>query len=256
MILTNSLKFLSCVLIVCLCALILRSYFFVEHLDVRTSAFLNEGQTTFVTGNKSLTSLGNFADFQIEQLQSPRAQKSLQASLETLAVFNATGRLLNKQILPRAMRGLDASDSAIRNLGLLVANTDKSLNGEGGLISSTTQFVQALTSTANRFQVTVETFTAMLQAISEKTGLSLDAIYALVNSPEWMQALQNVAVISSNVAATTQKADATIEQIRLAMLKAPSIALSLEKIAKDGSKFSKITLLVNILSTIAKTFLF
>jgi hypothetical protein len=49
--------------------------------------------------------------------------------------------------------------------------------------------------------------------------------------------------------------DATAEQIRLAMLRAPSIAESLEKIAKTSSKYTKATLIANIIGRLASAFL-
>jgi hypothetical protein len=253
--LNNAIRFLACVLIVCLCALILRGYFFIDHMDVRASALFNEGQTTLAVGNKSLTSLGNFADSQMEQLQSPRAQKSLQASLETLAVFNATGRLLNTQILPRAMKTLDSSDGAMEKVGTLLSNTDKSINGEDGLIVSATLLIGSLTTTAERFGLTVDTLDITLKTISEKTGKSLDEIYSLIASPEWKSAIQNANTVSANLATTAQKIDATAEQIRLAMLKAPSIAESLDKIAKTSSKYQRAVIIAGIISTIAGAFL-
>jgi hypothetical protein len=255
MILNNSLKLLSCLLIVCLCAVALRAYLFIDRVEPRATGLLNEGQTLITVGNKSISSLGYFADLQIEQLQSPRSQKAMQAGIETLAVFNATGRLINNQLLPRAMKNLDSSDSAIRGAGLLVASTNKSLNGEEGLLPALTNLVESLTETAGRFNLTVDTLNLTLKQIADKTGKSLDEIYLLLSSPEWKEALSNVAAVTGNLSTTSQKIDATAEQIRLAMERAPGIAASLDKIASTSSKFSKATLIANLLSIIAKTFL-
>ena len=201
-----------------------------------------------------------YLDQQLDLIQSDAYQKSLKASFDTGAVYNATGRLINTQIIPRAMKDLDRADGFLaaltvnsERLSTLIANTDRSVNQS--LLPQATSLLAALTDDAEKFGLSVVTFDRMLIAVSEKANLALSDIVALVGSPEWHDALKSVAVTAENVALVTAKADLTMESIRLAMERAPSIAESVDKIAKTSSKYQRALLIVGIIGTLARAFI-
>lgn len=221
---------------------------------------MQQGQQAAQNVKNSTARADQYIDAQLDLIQSEQYQKSIKAGLETGAVYNATGRLINTQVIPRAMKDLDRLDGLLaaltvnsQTLSTFITNTDRSVNQS--LLPQATDLLAALTKDADRFGVSLDTFNKMLVLVSEKASMTLDEVLALVSSPEWELALQGLNLTMANVASATGKADASIEQIRLALLKAPSIAESLEKIAKTSSRFAKATILANIISVLARAFL-
>jgi hypothetical protein len=81
-----------------------------------------------------------------------------------------------------------------------------------------------------------------------KIGLTLDAMYKLMSDPAWLASLKNIEALTTNAAAGSASVAEGLKQF-------PSIAASLEKIAKTSSRFTKITLTANVLAVLASAFL-
>ena len=73
--------------------------------------------------------VSEYARYQTQQLQDPRNQKALDAGIQALAVFNGTGRLINREVVPRAMEVLDNLSNATASLDRAIQATDRSVNG-------------------------------------------------------------------------------------------------------------------------------
>ena len=243
-----------------LCLLLVVAIVSVGNIAWNVRNVIRETNETMKEIRRGSKSLSDFAEYQTEQLQSDKTQKVLNANLELGAAAKGTVQAFNRLIIPRLMQNLDSSNAAlielrgtVRNGGDLISNTDKSLNQD--LLPQAAALIHSLTATADRFGLTVETLDKSLQAIASKTNLSLDEIYSLLSDPHWRNTLANIDEGSLFFASTSRHVDATAAEIEKAMQNAPSIANSLERIARTSSRFTKITLIANIIGTLARAFL-
>jgi hypothetical protein len=246
-------SWLTCLLLLALTALVVRVFVSAGRLESRV------GETTSAAQSLVLEAQGFIAS---QRGLAEENRKSLEAAYQVGAVFNGTGRLINRSVLPRVMKNLDSSDLLLATLNenavtlnKTIANLDDRVNGREGVMVAAIALLRTIDGTAERLGVTANTLDRMLQEIGARVNLSLDAVYELMSSPQWHQALQNVTLTSSEAAKTSQLITATTEEIREAMRSAPGIAKNLEKISKETSRFAKISLITGILATLARAFL-
>lgn len=223
---------------------------------------LRESKESAINIRSTTASIDEYVKFQTEQFQSPAYQKYMKGNFAVGSLVQSVVEGVNTKTLPKLNKGLDELPALIqglstntRTLNELVLHLDSRLNSDSGLLAQATTLLASLTATSDKFGLTLETLDAAIKVIAEKAGLSLDEVLNLIASKEWLSVLRSMDVAMANVAAMSQKVDATAEQIRLAMEKAPSIADSLNRIAKTSSKFTKATLIANIIGVLAKAFL-
>lgn len=221
---------------------------------------MQQGQQAAQNVKNSTARADDYLNKQITMLESEQYQTLMRNNLAAGSYLQSITNSINTKTLPLINRNLASSNDLIlalnantRTLDTLIVNLDRQINT--ALLPQATALLAALTEDAHRFGLSLDAFNKMLVAVSEKANLTLDEVLSLVASPEWKLALQGLNLTMANVASATAKADASMEQIRLAMLKAPSIAESLEKIAKTSSKFTKATLVAGIISALARAFL-
>jgi hypothetical protein len=244
---------LLCLLIAAMFALVVRVFVSTGRLESRVGETTSAAQTLVLEAQGFIAGQRGLAE---------ENRKSLEAAYQVGAVFNGTGRLLNRSVLPRVMKNLDSADVLLATLNenavtlnRTIANLDTRVSGDKGVLDAAIALIRTIDGTAERLGVTAGTLDRMLGEIGARANLSLDSVYELISSPQWHQALQNLTIVSGNVARTSEKVDATVEQVRLAMLNAPEIADSLNRIAKASSKYVKITLLANLLLVLSRAFL-
>ncbi|HXG94157.1 MAG TPA: hypothetical protein VNN73_17570 [Blastocatellia bacterium] len=200
---------------------------------------------------RAATRGADFVEMQTRQLQSPAYQKWLAASLQTPAVFNGTGRLINTQFLPRAWRLLDTASRGLEtNLELLAENQRRL----GLTVEATTRLVNNFTDIAVRFGLTADEMNEAIRQASEKTGMTIDEIYRRISDKRWDELTDRLLQTAAHVEETTGQITVVAENAATASGEMPGIARSLEKIAKTSSKFTRITLVANIISTLARAF--
>jgi hypothetical protein len=122
------------------------------------------------------------------------------------------------------------------------------LNAAGGLLPSLTVLVGSFNALTEKTGLTIDEVRAAVKMAADKVGLTLDSMYALMANPAWLGTL-------NNVQATTASGAAIAANVAEATKQFPSIAASLEKIAKTSSRFTKITLTANVLAVLASAFL-
>lgn len=250
----NILKILACILIIVLIVGGSNSFW---NFRLLTQELRATSQNT-----KNLTARTNeYIEYQLDLFQSEPYQKSIKAGIDTAAIYNSVGRSINTVLLPRIYKTADSTNLAVNDLratiqssNTLVTNADRELFGDRGLIRSLTSLTDNVSITVTKLNTTVDSLDLFVKEMSVKLKMSADEIYALIASPEWKQAIQNLNSTTKTADDITKKVDLTVESIRLAMEKAPSIAASMEKIASVSSKFTKVSLIVGILSTIIRTF--
>jgi len=94
----------------------------------------------------------------------------------------------------------------------------------------------------------IKRLTDYQKAAAINTNKSLDQIYQLLARPEIIEILKHVDGTAINIEDMSKSAAEAMKQ-------APLIAKNIEKIASTTSKFTKITLITNILTTIARIFI-
>lgn len=221
--------------------------------DVHVSA--NKFQEVAGQADTTLKRLDEYAQFQLDEFQSERYQKSLKATVDTGAFANSVMRSINVRVIPEliaVLRGLQGNSSNLSaltiNVADLVRHSDTSLNAAGGLLPSLTVLVASFNALTEKTGLTIDEVNRAVKMASGKMGLSLDALYSLMSNPAWLSTLNNVQTTTANVAAVSANVAEASKQM-------PSIAASLEKIAKTSSRFTKITLLANVLAVLASAFL-
>jgi hypothetical protein len=176
-------------------------------------------------------------------------QKAQETAGETKRASTAIADWAEFQTTECRLQGTtEQSTLTLAELQTFIADLNKRTTGDDGLIVAATQLLEGINRVAVKFEVTVEELSAAIRDASAKTGKSLDAIYALIADPKMQQILLSWDQMSARGAEILANA-------KLASDRAPGIATSLESIAKTSSKFTKITLITNILATLARAFL-
>ena len=188
--------------------------------------------------DRAAKAFAGYSETQLKILQSEKNQKALEAGYQAGAALKGTALLLNKQVLPRAMRLLDGLADDAQALGELIRSTNGQLNT--GLLPEATGTIQELRAAA----------TAGQQAIlASQDGLvaATEDIHAILSDPAIPAALEAIQRASEGAAGTTK-------QVELAAQKLPEIAQSLKEIAATSSRYRKAILLSQILSALGRAF--
>jgi len=225
---------ITLVLLALMCASIQVSLFV---YDLRASAKQLTATLTQVSG--AVTDLRAYTKIQADRLNDPRNSKSLDAAIQTAAVFNATGRLINKVLVPKAGSVLDELTATVNQLKTLTANTDKNLNQD---------LLPALASTAKSLDTSIGALNASLIVIANKSGLTLDDLHALLSDPQWKEVLTQVAGTAKNVEGMTAHGEEAMRQV-------PGIAADIHKISTTSSRYQKLIILARVLSLLVQAFI-
>jgi hypothetical protein len=246
-------SWLTCLLLIALTALVLRVFVSAGRIEQGAVALSSDASTVILEARGAISDYRQTAEDN---------KKAITGTIELGAVANGSFRLINRQILPRVMKNLDSSDLLLATLNenavtlnKTIANLDTRVSGKEGVLDAAIALIRGLESTAVTLGVTTRTAERMIQEIGTKSGMVLDEVWELAADPKLQQLLTNATITSGHIARTSEKVDATAEQVRLAMLNAPEIADSLNKITKASSKYAKITLLANLLLVLSRAFL-
>ncbi len=215
-----------CIAVYCLC-----SSFFVLSAILKVNQQLDRvGNETALTLQeiRSTTSLvKTYTSSALEALNDPRNKKSLQAGLEVAATAKGSLLLINRQVIPRAMKTLDELNESLASVNALVKNTDTQVNE--AVLPETAKTLQELQKT--------------LVVAQDQTKAGVEAITATVRDPAVSEALVSLASASKHV-------DETTANIAEASKQMPSIAASIEKISKTSAKYRKLLLITQITSAL------
>jgi hypothetical protein len=193
--------------------------------------------TAFET-RRAVIGLRSFADEQAQRLRDPRNSKAIDAGLQTMAVYNATGRVINKEILPRAMQVLEGLAESSASLNRMVQATDRSINEEIA--------PEAVRSIQSGDTALKELSTALREA-SGRANTSLDSVHALLADPAWKASLDSIRSTTDNISGITAEVKEASEQM-------PQIAKSMSQIAATSSRYRRWILLSQIFSALVRAF--
>jgi hypothetical protein len=187
---------------------------------------------------KAATAVAEYAQHQTKQLMDPRNQKALDAGIQALAVFNGTGKLINREVIPRAMEVLDDLSNATVSLDRAIQATDLSVNGD--LLPESKRLLAGTTDAVESARKSVDETSAQILQVGND-------IHAILADP----ALKSILSETNGIAA---HADGIAGNLEDASKQMPLIAADLERIAATSSRYRKAILLSQILSALARAF--
>ena len=145
--------------------------------DMRSAA--KETTATMAEAKAAVSELRDYSREQLTRLRDPRNSKAIDAAIQTAAVFNGTGRLINTQLIPRAMKTLDGLAESTESLNRMIQETNQSLNAE-----IAPEAVSGL-----------ENLNKSLQEASGRANANLDDIHRLLSDPSLAQDQQEMMAI-------------------------------------------------------------
>jgi hypothetical protein len=221
---------------------------------------MQQGQGAAQNVKNSTARADEYINKQIILLESEQYQTLMRNNLAAGSYLQSITNSINTKTLPLLNKNLISSNDGLQDLrafiqsgNLMLVDTNRSINQL--LLPQAAALLASLTTDADRFGMSLDTFNTSLKLIADKAGLTLDEVYKLAASPEWKQPITNIEEGTRYTASTARHIDASAAQIEEAMKRAPSTAESLEKIARTSSKYTRATLIANIIGTLAKAFL-
>jgi hypothetical protein len=167
-----------------------------------------------------------------------RNQKALDAGIQALAVFNGTGRLINREVIPRAMEVLDNLSNATASLDRAIQSTDKSVNAE--LLPESQRLLQATSEAISATKHTVDEASAQIAQAGND-------IHAILADPALKSIIEQTNAIATHADGIAANAEESSKQM-------PLIAADVERISATTSRYRKAILLSQILSALARAF--
>jgi hypothetical protein len=202
------------------------------------SVTVTEAGGAAVELRKTAAIVAEYAQHQTNQLMDPRNQKALDAGIQALAVFNGTGRLINREVVPRAIEVLRNLSNTTASLDKAIQAADRSVNGD--LLPESKRLLAGTTDSVASAQKSVD-------SASELIIQAGNDIHAILADPSLKSILAETNKIASH-------ADGIAGNLDEASKKMPSIAADLERIAATSSRYRKAILLSQILSALARAF--
>jgi methyl-accepting chemotaxis protein len=204
--------------------------------DMRSAA--KETTATMAEAKAAVSELRDYSREQLARLRDPRNSKAIDAAIQTAAVFNGTGRLINTALIPRAMKTLDGLAESTASLNKLIQATDHSVNAE-----IAPEAVRSLQSS----DAALKELSTALQEASGRANASLDDIHSILSDPAWSASLDSIQSTSENVSGITEELGKASQQI-------PEITKSINQIASTSSRYRRWILLSQIFSAVARAF--
>jgi hypothetical protein len=204
--------------------------------DMRSAA--KETSATMAEAKAAVAELRDYSREQLARLRDPRNSKAIDAAIQTAAVFNGTGRLINTQLIPRAMKTLDGLAESTASLNRMIQATDHSVNVE--IAPEAARSLQSSNEALKELSIT-------LQETSGRANTSLDDIHHLLSDPAWAESLDSIQSVTENISGITAELEKASQQM-------PEIARSVSQIASTTSRYRRWILLSQIFSAVARAF--
>jgi hypothetical protein len=204
--------------------------------DLRSAA--KEASATMAEAKATVSELLDYSREQLARLRDPRNSKAIDAAIQTAAVFNGTGRLINTQLIPRAMKTLDGLAESTASLNRMIEETDHSVNAE-----ITPEAVRSLKSGDQA----LKELSTVLQEASGRANASLDDIHSILSDPAWVVSLNSIQSATGNVSGITAELEKASQQM-------PEITKSVNQISSTSSRYRRWILLSQIFSAVARAF--
>jgi hypothetical protein len=218
-------------------ALFLRS----ARLEVQATAgevreLVSESRGVIAGVKKTADGMSAYSAEQMKVFSSTANKKSQQAAWDAAATLIKILRKVDQQTVPGINETIADLDSTAASLRAFVAHTDVSINQ--GLLPESTK-------TITKAGAGLDSLNVAIQQASERANASLDAIYALTSDPHSKLTLDELLAISRNIDNMTASFAEAAKQM-------PSIAASVEKMARTSSKLQKFVIASQIASALLR----
>jgi methyl-accepting chemotaxis protein len=204
--------------------------------DMRSAA--KETTATMTEAKAAVSELRDYSREQLVRLRDPLNSKAIDAAIQTAAVFNGMGRLINTRLIPRAMKTLDGLAESTASLNRMIQAADHSVNAE--IAPEAVRSLQSANSTLGQLFIA-------LQDTSERANTSLDDIHAILSNPAWAASIDSIQSTTENVSGITAELEKASQQM-------PEITKSVNQIASTSSRYRRWILLSQIFSAVARAF--
>jgi len=204
--------------------------------DIRSTA--KEATATMAEAKAAVSELRDYSREQLTRIRDPRNSKAIDAAIQTAAVFNGTGRLINTQLIPQAMKTLDGFAESTASLNRMIQATDRSLNAEIA--------PEAVRSLQSGDEALTELSIALREA-SGRANASLDDIHKILSDPAWAASLNSIQSTTENISGIAAELERASQQM-------PEIIRSVNQIASTPSRYRRWILLSQIFSAVARAF--
>jgi hypothetical protein len=228
--------------------------------SVESLRLLGEGRQAVAHVKDAAWNWKDYSFTLTNQLKSERNQKAIDAGIAAAGTFQATGKLINTQTIPRLNKSIDQLGVSLEKIGLLVGDaqtnitsglvvdlralvkdSNQRLNGDGGLMAEITVSVAAV-------RLPVERISPKLELLASEGLISLQKVNDLLAADEWKKLLAEATRATGNAADITANLDnltATIAK------EAPTLFDMLERFARTSNKYQAVLLLARIFSYLA-----
>jgi hypothetical protein len=177
-----------------------------------------------------------------------------QMTANGVSVTSTFDKLLTRQfddlhlLTHTTVRKIDEFGSAS---ALLLRNTDKSLNGDGGLMWQVTEL-------ARKLGVNADSLVAQFNGLIESGKLTVDGLRTIISDQKIVEAIASLASALEHADGASSKVEEAMGHFEEAMRESPqfaknvnSILEELKKIAATSSKYAKATIIARIFSLLA-----
>lgn len=182
-----------------------------------------------------------------EQASSPKNQASLDAAIQLGAVWNATGREMNTQVLPRFWKLLDTTRETTAKVGTVADQTRETVKAGGdstnAVLASLRATLDSLHVASDKLGVDLGTLGDAVRDMSQSSGLAISEVTRRIADPRFD-------LILDSATEGIQHLNGTAIEIEKASKALPEIAAALEKISTTTSRFTKAYWVARILSIV------
>ena len=192
--------------------------------------------------------VGDYLTFETKQLQSDEYQRMIKASFETPGIFNASGRSLNKEVIPAARDELKAMAGATGDLSELIAEIrDKSIPAATSDLVELRGALHGLNDLEGKLGLSIDDTDELVKEISKQTGLASDEVIKRLRDPRVDQ-------VMDNLVSTTGHINGIVANGEDASAKWPEITEAINKASQATAKASKYYWAARIVSLVIGAF--
>jgi hypothetical protein len=214
----------------------------------RVNAAVKQAEAAFGQTDRAARALADYVEFQTRQLRDPRNQKAIEASLATPAIYNATGRLINTQLIPEAKATLKDLNKSVKSLNHLVERTDAQVNEQ--LLPAATLALNETAIAVKAYGLTAEKTSQAIEQLAKEGTITAQEARAFLQSPEWKAIWKNLETVTTETAETAANANTVTANLAEASKQAPGIAEDFRKFTQTTSGFRKFILAAMIVAAI------
>jgi uncharacterized protein YoxC len=204
--------------------------------------------------NAATGTLADYARDESTLLRSPKNQAALDAAVQLGGVFNGSGRLLNTQVIPRAMKTLDGLTAETASLKFFTDNLTATTTGKGGLLPTATTSLASLGSAVEQVETDAEDADVALKKASDRLGVDETQLKSAISDTRVQRFFDDLSADSGNIVKITGSLAGITGNLEQASKDAPVVADLWAKMMKTSSKWQKYLYMARIIAYVYPAF--